>query len=64
MLKFDDFNKTVFEKLITFEADLIKKIRTEGWDGEENLEVQQWTFTGALFYSIIVITTIGKYACT
>lgn len=32
----------------------------DGWDGEENEQQIQWTIPGALFYSIIVITTIGK----
>ncbi|XP_067213829.1 uncharacterized protein [Linepithema humile] len=31
----------------------------EGWDGSEEENNLQWTFAGALFYSIIVITTIG-----
>jgi len=32
----------------------------EGWDGSEEENNIQWTFAGALFYSIIVITTIGE----
>ncbi|XP_076681988.1 potassium two pore domain channel subfamily K member galene isoform X1 [Andrena cerasifolii] len=31
----------------------------EGWDGREGEDDIQWTFAGALFYSIVVITTIG-----
>ncbi|KAL0126735.1 hypothetical protein PUN28_005239 [Cardiocondyla obscurior] len=31
----------------------------EGWNGNEEEDKAQWTFAGALFYSIIVITTIG-----
>lgn len=34
-------------------------MKKEGWDGSEDLNNIQWTFAGALFYSIIVITTIG-----
>lgn len=40
--------------------ELMKAIRKSGWDGSEDLEQLNWTFTGSLFYSIIVITTIGK----
>lgn len=42
-----------------FEAALLLEMRTHGWDGSEDPTRAQWTFTGALFYSIIVITTIG-----
>ncbi|XP_035702651.1 TWiK family of potassium channels protein 7 isoform X2 [Folsomia candida] len=42
-------------RLQEFETDLLRG----GWDGSENLSTQQWTFSGALFYSIVVVTTIG-----
>lgn len=38
----------------------MKKMTKDGWDGSEEENNIQWTFAGALFYSIIVITTIGK----
>lgn len=38
----------------------MKKMTKEGWDGSEEENNLQWTFAGALFYSIIVITTIGE----
>ena len=44
----------------TFEADLVRLMKKGGWDGNESNSTQQWTFSGALFYSIVVITTIGK----
>jgi len=43
-----------------FEADILKAMRKDGWDGSENTNELQWSFFGALFYSIIVITTIGE----
>ncbi|XP_050525597.1 uncharacterized protein LOC126896679 isoform X2 [Daktulosphaira vitifoliae] len=55
----ENFTANVTDRLLTFEKDLIFAIRRSGWDGEEDTEIRQWTFTGALFYSIIVITTIG-----
>ncbi|KAK7086547.1 hypothetical protein SK128_027173 [Halocaridina rubra] len=48
----------VRDRLKDFERSLIKAIKTDGWDGSEDLSTQQWTFAGALFYSIILITTI------
>ncbi|XP_011698756.1 PREDICTED: uncharacterized protein LOC105456429 isoform X2 [Wasmannia auropunctata] len=42
-----------------FEKCLLDKMEKEGWDGFEKEDNTQWTFAGALFYSIIVITTIG-----
>lgn len=47
------------DKLKIFETNLLKKMKEEGWDGNEEVNNVQWTFAGALFYSIIVITTIG-----
>jgi len=46
-------------RLQEFETELLKAIKKKGWDGSENQEQLQWTFTGSLFYSIITITTIG-----
>lgn len=51
----------VLEHLIKFETDIIESMKVKGWDGIEDEEQIQWTFSGALFYSIIVITTIGSY---
>lgn len=36
-------------------------MKKNGWDGIESEDKIQWTFSGALFYSIIVITTIGEF---
>lgn len=43
-----------------FENAILLEMKVRGWDGSESTEHIQWTFTGALFYSIIVITTIGN----
>lgn len=36
-------------------------MKKDGWDGSESEATTQWTFGGSLFYSIIVITTIGEH---
>jgi len=51
--------------LKTFEKDVILKVKNEGYDGREaNVgdvvdEPSQWSISGALLYSVTIITTIG-----
>lgn len=40
--------------------NILDEMKLNGWDGDENVDKLQWTFSGSLFYSIIVITTIGE----
>ncbi|XP_075975356.1 potassium two pore domain channel subfamily K member galene isoform X3 [Anticarsia gemmatalis] len=49
----------VVDMLKDFENAILLEMKVRGWDGNESTDSIQWTFTGALFYSIIVITTIG-----
>jgi hypothetical protein len=56
----DAWTLKVRERLKSFEQDLLRSMKSDGWDGTEEESVVQWSFAGALFYSIIVITTIGK----
>ncbi|KAJ9596728.1 hypothetical protein L9F63_012251 [Diploptera punctata] len=59
VLKEDNWTDHVRNRLKMFEQDLLRSMKSDGWDGTEDENVVQWTFAGALFYSIIVITTIG-----
>ena len=46
-----------------FEKNVIHKAKTEGYDGgDDNDGNAQWGFSGALLYSVTVITTIGERA--
>ncbi|GFT33641.1 potassium channel subfamily K member 18 [Nephila pilipes] len=47
------------QTLKNFEMKLVKAMRKDGYDGNEDTTNLQWSFSGALLYSIIVITTIG-----
>ncbi|KYQ46544.1 TWiK family of potassium channels protein 7 [Trachymyrmex zeteki] len=55
----ENWTEQALSELKKFEDCLLEKMEKEGWDGNEREDKLQWTFSGALFYSIIVITTIG-----
>ncbi|XP_044260312.1 uncharacterized protein LOC123008529 [Tribolium madens] len=59
VLREDKFKLGAETYLKEFEGAILKAMTKDGWDGEEDPNIVQWTSTGALFYSIIVITTIG-----
>jgi len=50
----------VHEQLRKFETNVVAATKVEGYDGKELLDAdRQWSFSGALLYSVTVITTIG-----
>ncbi|CAN7985894.1 unnamed protein product [Ixodes hexagonus] len=53
-----NWTREAVTRLRRFEVTLVQAVRKEGYDGKEDAQLQ-WSFTGALLYSIIVITTIG-----
>ncbi|XP_067646566.1 uncharacterized protein galene [Eurosta solidaginis] len=59
VLSENEWIANVKKDLAGFETQIVTAIKTNGWDGDEDVTKSQWTFAGSLFYSIIVITTIG-----
>merc|ERR1719412_709208 len=55
----DNWTQEVTHSLKKFEKQLIIALKEKGWDGKEDENTVTWTFAGALFYCITVITTIG-----
>ncbi|XP_043250573.1 uncharacterized protein LOC122396337 [Colletes gigas] len=55
----ENWTDKALRELKNFESKLVWTMEKEGWDGREGEDEIQWTFAGALFYSIVVITTIG-----
>ena len=39
---------------------MVSTTKDYNWDGKNKLE-QQWTFPGAMLYSVTVVTTIGSF---
>ena len=56
----ENWTSEVSSSLKRFEKQLIIALKEEGWDGKEDEGTVTWTFAGALFYCITVITTIGN----
>jgi len=57
----DNWTLAAGDVLRKFEKEVIDKTKNEGYDGNENTNHKQWSFPGALLYSVTVITTIGKF---
>uniref|UniRef100_T1IJW1 Potassium channel domain-containing protein n=1 Tax=Strigamia maritima TaxID=126957 RepID=T1IJW1_STRMM len=50
----------VSERLREFEQEILEAVKNDGYDGKDmESSDKQWSFSGALLYSVTVITTIG-----
>ena len=58
----ENWTREAGKVLKRFEQNVIRKAKTEGYDGSDSGDDSsvQWNFSGALLYSVTVITTIGK----
>ncbi|XP_003737626.1 TWiK family of potassium channels protein 7 [Galendromus occidentalis] len=59
VLEHKQWKSEALQVLKKFEDQVVRAVRKEGYDGNDHGEPPQWSFTGSLLYSIIVITTIG-----
>ena len=55
----ENWTQMVELEMKKFEKEIIHAMKMRGWDGSEDLTKQKWTFPGSLFYSIVLISTIG-----
>nr|CAD7445171.1 unnamed protein product [Timema bartmani] len=56
-----NWTRLVHEQLRNFEASVVSATKVEGYDGKDVMDNdRQWSFSGAMLYSVTVITTIGN----
>ena len=55
----ENWTQMVELEMKKFEKEIIHAMKMRGWDGSEDLTKQKWTFPGSLFYSVVLISTIG-----
>lgn len=55
----ENWSRIADEVLLDFQKEVFVAIKKQGWDGKDGTAELQWSFAGALLYSVTVITTIG-----
>lgn len=56
----ENWTLTAEEMLTDFQMEVYRATKEKGWDGKDGDTDLQWSFSGALLYSVTVITTIGN----
>lgn len=56
----ENWTRMADEIMENYTREVYVATKNKGWDGSEGESEVQWTFAGALLYSITVITTIGR----
>ena len=56
----ENWTRMADEIMANYTRKVFVATKNNGWDGTDVESELQWTFAGALLYSITVVTTIGK----
>merc|ERR1711892_17708 len=59
VLREENWTSDVLVEMKKFEKEIVHAMKVKGWDGHEELDKRKWTFPGSLFYSVVLISTIG-----
>lgn len=56
----ENWTQLADDVLKAFQKQVYTATKEKGWDGKDGEGELQWSFAGALLYSVTVITTIGE----
>ncbi|CAG2163016.1 unnamed protein product [Oppiella nova] len=52
------WRQSIVDEIKSFQSDLMKAIK-DGYEGQQDMGQEQWSFSGAFLFSLTVISTIG-----
>jgi hypothetical protein len=63
ILHYQNWTTSAEDVFRDFQRQVYKAIKEQGWDGMDDVAEAElrWSFSGALLFSVTVITTIGKF---